>query len=593
MYWWRKAAELLAAGKIQRFGFITTNSIHQTFNRRVLEPFLADTANPVHLAFAIPDHPWVDAADAAAVRIAMTVAAPGKALGILSNVETEVESENGEVSVTFATQTVTIAANLRGGADLTACNPLKSNADISCPGVKLHGSGFIITPEQAAEFGLGSLLGVDKIIRGYRNGKDLTDKPRGVMVIDAFGLSEAEFRERFSAAYQHVFTTVKPERDQNKRDSYRKNWWIFGEPRGNFRPALANLPRYIATVETSKHRFFTFLDESILPDNKLINIALPDAYHFGVLSSTIHVQWALGYGSQLGPTPVYVKTTCFETFPFPTASEEQKARIRDLAEQLDAHRKRQQAAHPELTLTGMYNVLDKLRISQPLNAKEKKIHDDGLVSILKQLHDDLDIAVLQAYGWTALQSGVGVPPLADRLAVGDTAAEILEQEILTSLVALNHERAAEETNGRIRYLRPEYQAPGLDGRQKTEDGGQRTEDAEDVEDGGKTGKTVTGSSGAPSATSSLFDAGTMDTPSQATREEAPGGQHPWPDELPAQFALVRRLLASSTQSTADSATLISAKLAGRNTSKRRAQLQAILETLQSLGGITGSQQNGA
>ena len=38
-----------------------------------------------------------------------------------------------------------------------------------------------------------------------------------------------------------------------------------------------------------------------------------------------------------------------------------KQRIRELGERLDAHRKRQQALHPDLTLTGMYNVLEKLR----------------------------------------------------------------------------------------------------------------------------------------------------------------------------------------------------------------------------------------
>ena len=41
-----------------------------------------------------------------------------------------------------------------------------------------------------------------------------------------------------------------------------------------------------------------------------------------------------------------------------------------VAERLDAHRKRQQAAHDTLTLTGMYNVLEKLRAA--LAAKEEK-----------------------------------------------------------------------------------------------------------------------------------------------------------------------------------------------------------------------------
>lgn len=81
---------------------------------------------------------------------------------------------------------------------------------------------------------------------------------------------------------------------------------------------MASLPRYIATVETAKHRTFQFLDASILPDNKLIAIALSDAFSLGVLSSSAHIHWALAAGSTLEDRPVYVKTTCFETFPFRT-----------------------------------------------------------------------------------------------------------------------------------------------------------------------------------------------------------------------------------------------------------------------------------
>ena len=66
---------------------------------------------------------------------------------------------------------------------------------------------------------------------------------------------------------------VKPERDENNRPTRRENWWIFGEPISTFRPALHSVRRYIATPETAKHRFFVFLDASILPDNMLINIA--------------------------------------------------------------------------------------------------------------------------------------------------------------------------------------------------------------------------------------------------------------------------------------------------------------------------------
>ena len=53
----------------------------------------------MHLAYAIPDHPWIDSADGAAVRIAMTVAAPGHADGILEKVITEQAREDGENEV--------------------------------------------------------------------------------------------------------------------------------------------------------------------------------------------------------------------------------------------------------------------------------------------------------------------------------------------------------------------------------------------------------------------------------------------------------------------------------------------------------------
>jgi hypothetical protein len=253
-------------------------------------------------------------------------------------------------------------------------------------------------------------------------------------------LTAEQLRSQYPAIYQWLLERVKPERDQNNRASYRDNWWIYGEPRKVMRKQLAGLPRYIATVETAKHRTFQFLDASILPDNKLIAIALSDAFSLGVLSSNLHITWAIAAGSTLEDRPVYVKTTCFETFPFPDEDTGLTTALRDkiatLAEQIDAHRKRQQAANPGLTLTGMYNVLEALKAGRELITKEKTIHTQGLVGVLKELHDELDTAVLQAYG----------------LKVG-----LSNDALLSHLVTLNAQRAAEEKTGKIRWLRPEFQ----------------------------------------------------------------------------------------------------------------------------------------
>jgi hypothetical protein len=126
---------------------------------------------------------------------------------------------------------------------VAAALPLRANKDLSNRGVQVIGSGFIVTPQEANELGLGRVPGMDKHIRHYRNGRDLTATPRGVMVIDLFGLSEEEVRDRFPEVYQWVYERVKPERDQNNRKSYRDKWWIHGEPRANFRPALKGLNR--------------------------------------------------------------------------------------------------------------------------------------------------------------------------------------------------------------------------------------------------------------------------------------------------------------------------------------------------------------
>jgi hypothetical protein len=165
-----------------------------------------------------------------------------------------------------------------------------------------------------------------------------------------------------------------------------------------------------------------------------------DAFILGVLSSRFHVKWASAAGGHLGigNDPRYTSDGTFFPFPFPACKEDAKARIRALGEELDAHRKRTQTQHPDISLTSMYNVIEALGAGRVLTASEQATHDDGLVSVLGQLHDKLDVAVGEAYGWP------------DNLS---------NAEILTRLVALNAERVAEETRGHIRWLRPAYQSP--------------------------------------------------------------------------------------------------------------------------------------
>lgn len=449
MHWWDKAAIAVRRLGTRRFGFVTTNSITQVFSRRVIAKHL-DAKDRVSLLFAIPNHPWVDEKDGAAVRIAMTVATKGKVPGLHLAVLDESDAPN---LITFIETTGQFSSDLRTGADVSATVALKANEKLASRGVQLMGDGFIVTPEQAATLSQVQITNAqppyirtgigdgDAVIFDYRNGRDLAARPRGVRVIDLYGLSEAEVRDRHPSVYQHVLASVKPHRNQNNRASYRDNWWLFGEQRSELRKALRGVTRYLATIETAKHRVFQFLPLSILPDNMLVCIALDDAYALGVLSSRCHVPWALASGARLGmgDDPRYSKTRCFDPFPFPAdVPEPLKDKIRAEAEALDALRKRALAEHEDLTLTKLYNVLEALREGRALTEAERDMHDRGLVTLIRQHHDAIDALVAEAYGWPA---------------------DLSDEEILTLLVALNKERAAEEARGLVRWLRPEFQAP--------------------------------------------------------------------------------------------------------------------------------------
>jgi hypothetical protein len=443
MYWWDHAAWLLVkrGTNLRRFGLVTTNSITQVFQRRTIERHLT-AKKPVSIVMAIPDHPWTKvAADSAAVRIAMTVAEAGSREGLLREVTREAGLKTDTPIIVFAEGKGVIHSDLTIGVDVTSANSLRANDGLSCPGVKLHGLGFVVTRRQAEALGLGRNVGLDAHIREYRNGRDLTSRPRDVMVIDLFGRELPDIIQQFPAVYQHVAATVKPERDHNNRAYRREMWWLFGENNPHMRRALAGLRRYVVTVVVAKHRVFQFLDATILPDDTLLTVGHDDGLVLGILSSRIHVIWALAQGGRLEDRPRYSKSRCFDPFPFPATDDLQQQRIRAIAEDLDAHRKAVLSQHGHLTLTGLYNVLERLRAGTPpadLIPAERRTFDDGLVLILRELHDRLDTAVAAAYGWPA---------------------DLPEPEILARLVALNKERAEEEAGGLVRWLRPDYQIP--------------------------------------------------------------------------------------------------------------------------------------
>jgi hypothetical protein len=252
----------------------------------------------------------------------------------------------------------------------------------------------------------------------------------------------------------------------------------------------------------------------------------------------LHIGWALATGGTLEDRPRYNKSRCFETFPFPDEdtglTPQLHERIAHLAEHIDQHRKRvlaPESGNTGLTLTGLYNVLAALREGRALTAKEKTQHTQGLVGVLRELHDELDAAVLAAYGLPATAT---------------------TDNILAHLVQLNTQRAAEEAQGRVRWLRPDFQNP-QNSLQKQELLAQENQALESDLDSEK--------------------------PLSKTEQFKPAAQNPWPATLPEQVRAVADALAASPTPLTLSA--IEARFKGRGPWKKG--LPTLLQTLEALG----------
>ena len=207
-------------------------------------------------------------------------------------------------------------------------------------------------------------------------------------IID-FDMNMSEYEAaQYEMPFEYIRKVVKPFRESVRNPLERRRWWVHGRTAPDFRQAVANLERYIATPRVAKHRLFVFLSTEILPDSAIVAIARDDDYNFGVLHSRIHEVWALSMGTQLREIESgfrYTPTTCFETFPFPEPNGEQREAIAEAARELNKLRE------------GWLNPPDVL--AEELKKRTLTNLYNTRPTWLQQVHERLDKAVFDAYGW--------------------------------------------------------------------------------------------------------------------------------------------------------------------------------------------------
>lgn len=381
-YWFERAREQIEKGRTKRAGLLATNSIRGGVNRRVLERI--KESGDIFMAWS--DRKWI--LDGAAVRISI--------VGFEST-----EQENATLD---GRAVADINSDLTAAVDITKAKPLAESKGICFQGASPK-ARFDIPPDVATSL-LSAPLNINgrpnsDVVKPVANAFDVARRSRGYFTID-FGtdLSECD-AAKYEAPFEYVKTHVLPMREKGQSAEYRGRWWLYARPRVEMREALRELDRYIATPAVAKHRLFVWLGGRTLPNAALNVFARDDDYTFGVLHSRAHEVWALRMGTFLGVgnDPRYTPTTCFETFPFPHPTEDQRAAIAAAAKALDDARRAALNNDPKLTLTALYN-------KRP--------------TWLQNLHATLDRAVYNAYGWPDAPT---------------------EPEILERLLALNLERA--------------------------------------------------------------------------------------------------------------------------------------------------------
>ena len=376
-YWFEKARAQIEAGTTQRAGLLATQGIRFQSNRRVLTR-IKETGD---IFAAYDDLEWKpEEPGSAAVHVSIICFDDGS--------ETVRALDGQAVS--------NINADLTAGLDLTRARRLTENVGICFAGEVKHG------PFEISRTVADNMLGQSNphgkpnrdVVKPWLVGRDINQVSRDLWIID-FGadMPEAE-AALYEAPFEYVRKMVKPQRDKHRDAGLKRNWWRHGRPRIEMRQAVAGLSRYIGTSQVSRHRMFSYIDGNVLPDKTIVVFARDDDYFFGILHSRIHAVWTLAMGTQLENRPRYIINACFETFPFPQPTGEQREAIALAAAELNRRRE-----NDTRTLTNLYNA-------RP--------------TWLDNAHRALDAAVADAYGWPA---------------------DLADAEILERLLALNLERA--------------------------------------------------------------------------------------------------------------------------------------------------------
>jgi hypothetical protein len=325
---------------------------------------------------------------------------------------------------------------------------LPQNEGRAFQGDIVRGKGFVLEPEEAEELLTKDPRNADCLFP-YLNGEDLNSHPeqKPSRYVICFHDWDLERAKQYPDLLRIVEERVKPERERlhgpgDKRN--REYWWQFGAYRHELRRAIAHLKRVLVRSRVSELHMLAFVPKGYIYGDATVVFAFDDNYHFALLQSNVHEVWLRKYASTLRTDVRYTPTDCFDTFPFPPLEYERMAigkwRIETMPEAFqwaaivgeEYHEYRRQIMlNRWIGLTDTYNLFHNPNCNDPDIVK------------LRELHTEMDKAILACYGWD------DIDPQHDfyqneREQTRFTVSPSARREILFRLLQLNLEIAGRE-----------------------------------------------------------------------------------------------------------------------------------------------------
>jgi hypothetical protein len=326
---------------------------------------------------------------------------------------------------------------------------LPQNEGRAFQGSIVLGMGFVLETHEAEALIAKDPRNADCLFP-YLNGEDLNSHPeqKPSRYVICFHDWDLERAKQYPDLLRIVEEKVKPERAKLKdsipiQAKRKKFWWQFGSPASQLYRAIAHLKRVLIIARITEHFALTFVPKGWIYNEKTIVFTFDDDYHFAILQSTLHEVWARKYGSTLESRFNYAPTDCFDTFPFPSLEYKQNViregkidkmpepfqRAAEIGKKYHEHR-RQIMLNRWIGLTKTYNLFHNPNCNDPDIVK------------LRELHAEMDKAILACYGWD------DIDPQHDfyqneRGQIRFTVSPQARREILERLLDLNNTLAKE------------------------------------------------------------------------------------------------------------------------------------------------------